>query len=261
MTASGVHVQPNHPTLKRHGRCLKFALLAAVLLPLFTGTASGQGETEGVLVLSADFELRRYNIHGILEARPEETAAACRCLKNALTVAADEHPVLQSVSIPSLTAVEEAVVAEHTALLATIVSNIRFMEEVERDRPQGSVGPAALRERDYSIGPGLAFLRERTGASKALIVTGWHLAPTSGRTVFDFLMMAPPPEEAGELSVIMADLATGDVEWFRSNQEVYDGLSLALLGQGSKVDNKVVTDPDRAKALFRDLLASYSGTR
>ncbi len=184
MPARDVHVETNHPTLKRHGRWLKFALLAAVLFPLFSETVSGQEEAEGVLVLSADFELRRYNVHGIIEARPEETAAACRCLKDALAEAADQHPVLQSVDIPTLTAAEEAVVAEHTALLATIVSNIRFMEEVERDKPQGSVGPAALRERDYSIGPGLAFLGERTGASKALIVTGWHLAPTSGRTIF-----------------------------------------------------------------------------
>ncbi len=80
MTASDVHVEPDHPTRKRFRRWLKFALLAAVLFPLFTETARGQTEVDGVLVLSADFELRRYNVHGIIEPRPEETAAACRCL-------------------------------------------------------------------------------------------------------------------------------------------------------------------------------------
>lgn len=243
------------------GHLLVVGLLAAFIYFLLSETAAGQGEPEGVLVLSANFELRQYTVHGLVEAKPEETALACRCLKDAVAVAADDHPVLDFVAMPPLTAEEEAIVAEHAALLETIVLNIRFMEGIERDKIQGSVGPAALKERDYSVGPGLAFLAERTGAAKALIVTGSHLAPTGGRAVFDFLVWAAPSPEAGELAVVLADLATGEVEWFRSNQEVYDGLAFALLGQGSKVDNTIVTDPERAEHLFRDLLASYRGGR
>ena len=243
------------------GHLLVFRLLAAFIYSLLSESAAAQADREGVLVLSADFELRQYTMHGIIEAKPEETALACRCLRDAVAVAADDHPVLDAVAMPPLTSEETAIVAEHAALLETIVDNIRFMERIARDKEQGSVGPAALRERDYSIGPGLAFLAERTGAARALIVTGSHLAPTGGRALFDFLVWATPSPEAGELAVILADLASGEVIWFRSNQEVYDGLAFALLGQGSRVDNQVVTDPERAEALFRDLLASYRGKR
>lgn len=52
------------------------------------------------------------------------------------------------------------------------------------------------------MGDGLAFLRERTGADKALIVTGWHVEPTAGRQVLHFILsqgqsLAP---ETGTLS-------------------------------------------------------------
>ena len=73
------------------------------------------------------------------------------------------------------------------------------------------------------------------------------------------LLYGMPPPEAGILSVAMADLKTGRVDWFGSSREVYDGLSYALLGKGKTVDDKMVTDPVLAETMFRDMLASYHG--
>jgi hypothetical protein len=214
-----------------------------------------------VLVLSSDFKMKQYTAQGILESRPEKSEAARRCLRQALTEAAEGHPDLEVISLPDLEAAEQAVVDEHVALLSTIIDNIRFMEERNASiyARQSALGPAAISARDYSIGAGLQFLADRTGARRALIVTGWHVAPTGGRVALGILLYGMPPPEAGTLSVAIADLETGLVTWFSSTREVYDGVSYALLGEGRTVDDKIVTDPARSAALFREMLASYHG--
>jgi len=240
-------------------RALVVALLVVIAYLLISEVAAGA--SDGVLVLSSDFKLKQYTAQGILESRPEESEAACRTLRQALTEVADAHSDLQVISLPEMEAAEQAVVDEHVVLLSTIVDNIRFMEERNASvfARQSALGPAAISARDYSIGTGLEFLAQRTGARRALIVTGWHVAPTGGRVALGILLYGMPPPEAGTLSVAMVDLATGEVTWFSSTREVYDGVSYALLGEGRTVDDKIVTDPARAAALFREMLASYHG--
>ncbi len=240
-------------------RFVVVALLVLVAYLLISKTAAGQ--SEGVLILSSDFELKQYTAHGSLEAKPQESEDASRNLRQALTTAADAHPDLQAVAMPQLDASEQAMVDEHVALLSTIIDNIRFMEERAAGAyaRKSALGPASISSRDYAIGTGLDFLAERTGARQALIVAGWHVAPTGGRVALGVLLYGMPPPEAGMLSVAMADLRTGRVSWFGSSQEVYDGVSYALLGHGKSVDDKIVTDPVLAEAMFRDMLASYHG--
>jgi len=259
MTSVSAHRPFVHARFPSPMRIVIIALLALAIYLLVSETAAG--ESRGVLILSSDFKLKQYTAQGALEARPQESENASRVLRQALTSAADAHPDLNAVSMPKLDSAEQTTVDEHVALLSTIIDNIRFMEE--RDAAgyatKSALGPAAMSARDYSIGAGLDFLSERTGAREALIVAGWHVAPTGGRVAMGILLYGMPPPEAGILSVAMADLKTGRVEWFGSSREVYDGWSYALLGKGKTVDDKIVTDPVLAETMFRDMLATYHG--
>ncbi len=259
MTTTFAHLSST-PSHVRH----PLGSVVAVLLMLLVGlliSETAAAESEGVLILSSNFELKQVTAHGMLEAKPEDSEAARRVLRQAVTAAMDTHPDLQGVALPTLDADEQAAVDEHVALLSTIIDNVRFMEERNTAgyARKSALGVAAISARDYSMGAGLNFLAERTGARQALIVTGWHVAPTGGRVALGILLYGMPPPQAGALSVAMADLGTGRLTWFRSTQEVYDGVSYAFLGQGKSVDDDVVTDPARAEALFRDMLASYRG--
>jgi hypothetical protein len=106
-------------------RVIVLVLVALVAYLVWTDTASG--EEESLVILSTDFELRRYTAQGLIEARPQETELACRCLGNSLAEAVDAHPVVNVVPLPALDAAEQAVVDEHVALLETIIDSVRYM--------------------------------------------------------------------------------------------------------------------------------------
>ena len=95
-------------------RAIILVLVALVAYLVWTDTASGEEET--LVILSTDFELRRYTAQGLIEARPQETELACRCLGNSLAEAVDAHPVVNVVPLPALDAAEQALVDEHVAL-------------------------------------------------------------------------------------------------------------------------------------------------
>ena len=250
-----------HTGFHRHRLARVIALVLIALLAYFVWSDSASAEQETVVVLSADFELRHYTARGQMEARPAESKAACACLQSSLTVAASDHPAFDVVALPALNAPEQAAVDEHVALLSTIASSIQYMAKNpgEGGKWITDMGPEAVANGRYCMGDGLAFLRERTGADKALIVTGWHVEPTAGRQVLHFVLsqgesLAP---ETGTLSVVMADLDTGRVVWFRSLGEVYNSLGYAILGRGREIDDAVVTNPVKAQEMFREMLASY----
>lgn len=250
-----------HSSSRRHRMVRVITLALIVLLAYFVWSDSASAEPETVVVLSADFELRQYTAQGALEARPAESRAACACLKDSLTGAVRENPVLDVVALPDLTAAEQAAVDEHVVLLSTIANSIQYMAKNpgEGGKWIADMGPDAVASGRYCMGDGLAFLRERTGADKALIVTGWHVEPTAGRQVLHFILSQGESlaKETGTLSVVMADLDTGRVVWFRSLGEVYDSLGYAVLGQGREIDDAVVTNPVKAQEMFREMLTSY----
>lgn len=241
-------------------RAVILALVALVAYLVWTDAASG--EEEALVILSTDFELRRYTAQGLVEPRPKETELACRCLGNSLAEAVDAHPVVNVVPLPLLDDAEQALVDEHVALLETIIDSVRFMA---KNPGHGAtwitdMGPELVTGGRYSMGDGLSFLRERTGASKALILTGWHLEPTAGRQALQLLLSQTMAAETGSLALAMADLTTGELVWFRSLGEIYDPLGYAILGEGREIDDAVVTNPIAAQAMLRELLTSYTGS-
>lgn len=71
-------------------------------------------------------------------------------------------------------------------------------------------------EFDYTVGPGLAFLREQTGADAALIVLGADFISSSGRKAAFIAGLAlgiVMPLGQSFVTAGVVDLTTGDVHW------------------------------------------------
>lgn len=95
-------------------------------------------------------------------------------------------------------------------------------------------------EFDYTVGPGLAFLREQTGADAALIVLGSDYISSGGRKAAFIVGLAlgiVMPLGQSFMSAGVIDLATGDVQWMSFDASVsmdsrnpadVDGLMRAL---------------------------------
>lgn len=101
-------------------------------------------------------------------------------------------------------------------------------------------------EFDYTVGPGLAFLREQTGADAALIVLGSDFISSGGRRaafVAGLLLGVVMPLGQSFITAGIVDLTTGDVLWMSFDSS-------------ASMDSRTPADVD---SLMRDLYQSWPG--
>lgn len=103
-------------------------------------------------------------------------------------------------------------------------------------------------EFDYTVGPGLAFLREQTGADAALIVLGSDFISSGGRKAAfaaGLLLGIAIPLGQSFITAGVVDLTTGDVQWMSFDAS-------------SSMDSREPADVD---SLMRDLYKTWPGPR
>ena len=103
-------------------------------------------------------------------------------------------------------------------------------------------------EFDYTVGPGLAFLREQTGADAALIVLGSDFISSGGRRAAFIAGLAlgiVMPLGQSFITAGIVDLTTGDVLWMSFDSSV-------------SMDSRTPADVD---SLMRDLYQTWPGPR
>ena len=101
-------------------------------------------------------------------------------------------------------------------------------------------------EFDYTVGPGLAFLREQTGADAALIVLGSDYISSGGRRaafVAGLLLGVVMPLGQSFITAGIVDLTTGDVLWMSFDSS-------------ASMDSRTPADVD---SLMRDLYQTWPG--
>ncbi len=136
-------------------------------------------------------------------------------------IASDRQP-FQIVESPALSAEEKAILDEHIALYDNVAGSAHLARhsvfQAWRDRSKNF---------DYTLGPGLAALAERTNIDAALIVSGSDYISSSGRKaamVMGVLLGAVtgvviiPGGGISFVSVGVVDLRTGNVLWFGTDQ-------------------------------------------
>ena len=103
-------------------------------------------------------------------------------------------------------------------------------------------------EFDYTVGPGLAFLREQTGADAALIVLGSDFISSGGRRAAFIVGLAlgvVMPLGQSFITAGIVDLTSGDVLWMSFDSSV-------------SMDSRTPADVD---GLMRDLYQTWPGPR
>jgi hypothetical protein len=203
--------------------------------------------THKVLLLPSTFTEFENAVSG-LEAIPDWTDAARGNLSDA---ARDSLRAagMQLAVLPDLTPQEAAIVRDYMSVAMLIVAAAAQYEDNDWHNHRANF--------DRTLGDGLRFLHDRTGADYALLIDGTQVRQSGGRIAMKWLgtlavaaagVIVVSPGGGGEvLNVCLLDLNNGTVAWFDSSR-TKNGFGSA----GADMRNAV-----KAQAIMRDLFASY----
>ncbi len=124
---------------------------------------------------------------------------------------AETDRLFELVPAPPLDAAETEQLEAHIGLYDRVAQSVFVY-----GRGEQSAWAHKKNEFDYTVGPGLAFLRERTGADAALIVLGSDFISSGGRKaafVAGLALGLIMPLGQSFITAGIVDLQTGDVQW------------------------------------------------
>lgn len=165
------------------------------------------------VLLPLDIEVSEMSASGITEVVPvwSETGKANfrRALENRGGKFLND---LELVAMPPLMPEERAQLEQHIALNATVVGSAIGTTSAHA----GAAWSHKSERFDYGIGQGLAFLAEKSGADKAIVLSGEDVHSSGGRkaafVVFAALGVGIPMGHAVTVANII-DLRSGDILW------------------------------------------------
>jgi hypothetical protein len=188
-------------------RALPLALL------LVAGVAAADGAPP--LLVLTDFDTVEFGADGGAQVLASRSRAADERLALAVRVVLEERG-LATRPMPTLEAADEPALSEHVHLAALAVRSRAALE-----RP-----PRLLRAEgfEWSVGSGLASLRERTGAESLVLVSGYRFRSSTNRIVSQTLLSVASialtpvwllPAAGSDASAVVAliDLASGEIRW------------------------------------------------
>lgn len=198
-----------------------------------------------LLLVPAEFEVSQMSAGGVTEPAPDMTATARANINGTLEHLFKDHGVYRGVTMPELSAEETAALREHVELFKLLALDTNQMLTT-----WSKAWTKGTDRKAYTIGNGLAFLAERTGADYAVFVNGAQITQTGG-SVFLQLMAAglgySMPGGGTFLTFGIVDLHDGSVAWFdvRLGAEMF-GMT------GTDMRN-----PGTADQVLRDLFGKY----
>ncbi len=164
-------------------------------------------------------------------------------IATAATRLARESGLFELVPTPPLAAVDLDQIDAHIGLYDRVAQSVFVY-----GRGDQAAWAHKKNEFDYTVGPGLAFLREQTGADAALIVLGSDFISSGGRRAAFIAGLAlgiVMPLGQSFITAGVVDLKTGDVQWMGFDSS-------------SSMDSRKPADID---ALMRDLYQTWPGPR
>lgn len=231
----------------------RILLIVLSLAPLATGAQThtyldrslqpAVAPVKKLLFIPSDVSISEISAGGVIEKVPdwgkqgrEHVTAAMRKLTPDVK--------FQTVNVPTLTAAEQEILDQHAALYLLVAVNVR-----NNGLGGGSVWTKRLESglTDYTVGPGLAFLAEKTGADAVMFTIVEDFVSSSGRkamVVFGALFGVGLPLGRTFAVAGLLDLKTGKLLW-----QSYD--------TSGTPDMRVEADAER---VVRDLFKSYPGS-
>lgn len=195
-----------------------------------------------VVLLPVEFTVYQLGVAGP-EAVPDWTTSARQNLDEALKLALRDRTGMEIVPLPALTDAEQKNLEAHIGVARLIV--------YEGSNMGGKVWATRRAAFDRQLGPGLAWLRERSGADYAVLVAGSQYEQSGGLIFAQVLAAASgvivSPGGGTNISTALINLGTGEVAWFNST------LAVEVLGMSSIDFRKV----ESSAAVLRQLIAPY----
>lgn len=171
-----------------------------------------------------------------------EAAARANLSTTAARLAQDTH-LFELLPAPPLVSTDLDQLDAHIGLYDRVAQSVFVY-----GRGDQSAWAHKKNEFDYTVGPGLAFLREQTGADAALIVLGSDFISSSERKaafVVGLLLGVALPLGQSFVTAGLVDLKTGDVQWMSFDSS-------------ASLDTREPADVDD---LMRALYQTYPGPR
>lgn len=148
---------------------------------------------------------------GVPTRKADWEATARDHLTTAASRLARETGIFELVPAPPLSAAERDQLEAHIGLYERVAQSVFLYGRGTQD------AWAHKRQAfDYTLGPGLAFLRDKTGSEAALIVLGTDFISSPGRRaafVAGLALGVVLPLGQAFMTAGVIDLATGDVQW------------------------------------------------
>jgi len=192
-------------TFHRWPSGLLLASLSWTLPALAAGPAPAAAPSQALAplkVLLLPSEIKIYTISlGSIDENPDATAKMTAETDVALRQAVSGSPNFQLSVMPTLTADEQAALKEHVALYRLEAKDVQTLDDIGGDWKQ------VLENFDYSVGPGLRFLKQRTGADYGLVVFGGDGESTGANVLFGSMT------GRNYLFAGLVDLETGNIVW------------------------------------------------
>jgi hypothetical protein len=173
-----------------------------------------------VLLLPPDIRVHELSVGGVAEKVDDWTRAANQSAVEVVREMESSGQHFSIVEVPPLSADDKVLLEQYTALYELVAGNAYIAQK--------SPFPAwqeRARSFDYTLGPGLAPLREHTQADGALFIVGNDYISSAGRKaamVMGILAGAGPHGAPTFLSVGVVDLQTGNLIWFATDFHVGD---------------------------------------
>ncbi len=191
-----------------------------------------------LLLLPPQMFVGEISAGGVVQKQEDWTKQASENLLNAAeSVLRDKQ--FHTLRLPKLDEASMEIVESHSGLYDRLALAIYIY-----GRGNDSAWKHRHQAWDYTLGDGLAFLRDKTGADTALFFIGTDLISSSGRKAAFaaglFLGIVMPLGQSF-ITVGLADLKTGDIRWMS-----YD--------QSMSLDTR---EPNEAEKLLRDFFSTY----
>lgn len=165
-----------------------------------------------MLLLPTGVAVYEVSSGGLIEEVGEWSELARKQLRKSLERGGDGREALTLVELPELDLEQSGRLHEHLALYETVSASATYYI----DHLEGNAWTHKARRFDYTIGDGLAFLRELSGADTALIIQGEDLISSSGRVataIFAAAFGVSMPMGYTVLTAGVIDLKSGDLLW------------------------------------------------
>jgi len=192
-----------------------------------------------VLLMPLDIRVKEMSSGGLEEEVPEWTIQALAHMQAELDGNASNRGNLNIIQLPAVTKEQQALIEQHTALYQTVAFSALWFTQNPLPAWQHKA-----KKFDYTLGSGLSFLAEQTGADTALFVSGEDVISSSGRKatmVFAAAFGVAIPLGRTVVISSLVDLRTGDILWLNYDINVDDTTLLEREDTAAVLD-KLFTD-------------------